>query len=242
MSHDLKECPNQGTPYLYAKDESKKATYIIKARCKLWNCEYCGTVNAHQHWIRILNGVNELSGQGQQFYFITLTSSPKLKNTEQCLFVWRKAWRILRERLRRTHAKNCEYPMAFVITTEFHKNKRLHWHMLSNTECSTRWLKDNAPSCGLGHQCKSERLSNTAQGANYVAKYLSKSIGQADYPKKMRRIVYSQSFPSKPVPDSDFDWKILDAKESLVSAIEKAWRNDHDAYLNWARIDEIVSD
>lgn len=215
---------------------------IIKARCKLWACEYCGEVNAYQHKIRMLNGINELQSRGHRFDFVTLTSHRRLKTTEDCLRVWRSAWRRLRERIRRKHAKNTGDDLAFCIVTEFHKDKRLHWHMLINCQLSTRWYKDSASACGLGYQCESVTMDNAIQGANYATKYLSKSLTEKAYPKKMRRIVYSQTFPDKPDFATAYEWEILDAKISLVEAIEQGWRKDLDTYLNGQEITEIFTE
>lgn len=240
MTEGLSECPASGTPYLYADTDDSR--YIIKARCKRWNCPYCGKVNAHQHYIRILNGINELSNREQQFSFVTLTSHERNKTTESCLRVWRDAWRKLRERLRRFHESITEYPLAFVYTTEYHKDGRLHWHMLVNNQADSRWYKDNARECGLGYQAKSVPVDNAAQATNYVTKYLAKSLSQTDYPKKMRRVNYSQTFPDKPQPDAMYQWELLQAKESITSVIESGWKKDLSTYLNWTEITEIVYD
>jgi len=243
INFEHKWCPNQGTPYLYRDSHTDKTRHIVKARCKMWKCEYCSKVNRHQHYIRILNGCNELLSQGQELNFITITSHERLKTTESCLAVWRKSWRILRERLRRKHEKCSDYPLCFFLVTEFHKDRRLHWHGVINCDISTRWLKDNARACGLGFQCKSTQLENAIQGTNYAIKYISKSLTNEDYPPKMRRITYSQSFPHKPAPDSSFEWQIPDAKTSLVEVIEQAWREfDYDTYLHGQEIQEIVTE
>lgn len=242
MKPSLKECPNQSTPYLYADSVGESKRFIIKARCKLWNCPYCGAVNAHQHKIRILNGINELRNQGHQFSFVTVTSHERQKTTDGCLSVWRNAWKRLRERLRRIHKNNKWNEMVFAITTEFHKNGRLHWHILINNTLSTRWWKDNSRACGLGYQCKSAILDSAIQGANYVTKYLTKSMAEANFPKKMRRIVYSQTFPDKPIIAEKLNWQILPPKESILDCIRSAWSINLDAYLNWNEISEIVYD
>lgn len=236
------QCPNQSAPILYADSIEDGSRFIIKARCKLWSCPYCGKVNAHQHWIRILNGLNELQNRGQIISFVTLTSHEKLKTPELCLAVWRNAWRKLRARLQRIHEASSDYDMVYVIVTEKHKDGRLHWHMLNNVACKSRWYKDNGRECGLGYQSKSIRLNNAIQGTNYCTKYLTKSIQENDYPRKMRRIVYSESFPDKRVPDKQFSWQVLEAKDSIVNAIEEGWRKDLDVYLNWQEITEIVWD
>lgn len=242
MKKEHKWCPNQRTPYLLSDNVDQGKRSIIKARCKMWSCEYCGEVNAYQHKIRMLNGINELQNKGQQFSFVTLTSHRKLHTTADCLRAWRSAWRRLRERIRRIHKKNSDDELAFCIVTEFHKDERLHWHMLINCQLSTRWYKDNSSECGLGYQCKSVKLDNAIQGANYTTKYLSKSLDQKTYPKKMRRIVYSQTFPDKPDFVTGNIWQILDAKTSLVEAIEQGWRLDLDTYLNGEEIVEIITE
>lgn len=243
MDTNLRWCPNKGTPYLVRDSSSEKARHIIKARCKMWKCPYCSQVNKHQHYIRILNGCNQLLDQGQELNFITITSHEKLTTTEQCLHVWRKSWRKLRERLRRKHAKHSNDQLCFFLVTEFHKDKRLHWHGVINCNLSTRWLKDNARACGLGYQCKSKKLDNAIQGTNYAIKYISKSLLDADYPKKMHRITYSQSFPDKPTLDGVYQWTIPDAKESLVSIIEYGWNVlDYDTFLHGDEITEILDE
>lgn len=239
---ELKQCPNMNAPYLYTDiaDESKRL--IIKARCKLWSCPYCSKVNAHQHRIRILNGINELRNKGHEFSFVTVTSHEKLRSTDACLAIWRKAWKRLRERLRRFLKANGQDDLVFVITTEFHKDGRLHWHILINTSLGSRWWKDNSRSVGLGYQCKSIKMDSAIQATNYLSKYLSKGLATASFPRKMRRIVYSQNFPNKPSLTTAYEWKVLDAKTSLVEMIEEAWRKRLDPYLNGVWIQEIVYD
>lgn len=239
---ELSECPATGTPILYADSEQDNARYIIKARCKMWNCPYCGKVNAHQHWIRILNGCNELLHKRQRLNFITITSHEKLRTTEQCLFVHRKGFQKLKERLRRKVENHGGHKLSYVVIPEFHKDKRLHWHGIVNGNISTRWLKDSARSCGYGYQCKSSKMDNAIQATNYATKYLVKTLHLQDFPKKMHRISYSESFPDRPAPSTDYSWKILDAKESIVDCIQRGWRKDLDTYLNWKEITEILTE
>lgn len=233
-------CPNMQAPYLFADNSEKSERYILKARCKLWSCPYCAKVNAFQHKIRILNGINELRNSGTEFSFVTVTSHEKLQTAEQCLRVWRNAWRKLRERLRRIQQASTGDDLVFVITTEVHKSGRLHWHLICNHHVSTRWWKNNARECGLGYQAKSVKLDNAIQGANYITKYLTKSIAETAYPKKMRRIVYSQTFPDKPRPNTEYNWEILDPKTSIIDCIEEAYSKQFSAFLNWQEIQEII--
>ena len=212
-------CPTQGTPYLYKDNGTSRTRIIIKANCGMWNCEYCYHINRLKHYNRIMNGANRLQDKGQQLNFITLTSHEKLKSKDQCLWVWRKSWGKLSDRLRRAHKKNNEYSMAYVWVVETHKNGRLHWHGVINGAVQNRWLKDNSRECGMGHQDTSKEVWDDISGLRYVVKYINKSNLVQDYPKKMRRIAYSQSFPDKPKIIRDSEWEILPTKEALINAI-----------------------
>ncbi len=212
-------CPTQGTPYLYKDIGASRTRIIIKANCGMWNCEYCYHLNRNKHYNRIMNGASKLQDKGQQLNFITLTSHEKLKSKGQCLYVWRRSWRKLSDRLRRAHKKNSEYRMAYVWVVETHKNGRLHWHGIINGDVPARWLKDHARACGMGYEDTSEEVWDDISGLRYIVKYLNKSnLGQT-YPSKMRRIAYSQSFPDKPKIATDSEWEILPTKESLINAI-----------------------
>ncbi len=236
-------CPATGTPYLYRDEKTSRTRIIIKANCGMWNCEYCYHINRTKHYNRIMNGAYKLQDRGQQLNFITLTSHEKLKSREQCLYVWRKSWGKLSDRLRRAHKKSSIYKMAYVWVVESHKNGRLHWHGIINGQVSNRWLKDNCRACGMGHQDTSSEVENDVQGLRYVTKYISKSNLGCDYPSKMRRVAYSQSFPDKPKIATDSDWQILKTKESLLNAINIALKvNRYEVEFLGEMIDSVQVD
>ena len=237
----LKRCPATGTPFLYRDDKKHRKREIIQARCKLWSCPYCSEVNRHQHYIRILNGCNVLLDREQQLNFTTVTSHERLKSFEACRKVWSSAWGKLRARARRRCDAVSKYDFNFVWVPEMHKDGRLHFHFINTGKFSTRWWKDNSRSCGLGYQCKTEKLDNASQAVNYAIKYVGKSLGTQEYPKKMRRLSYSQGFPAKPTTNVSSGWQVAETKTSLVSLIWQAWLvHNYDTFLDGEKILEII--
>src|SRR3546814_19875352 len=87
-SSGLTHCPALGTPYLYSDDSEKKVRRIIKTRCKKWTCPYCAEINAIGHYIRILNGINELQKRGFEVDFVTITRHAKIRKFEIEYRVW----------------------------------------------------------------------------------------------------------------------------------------------------------
>lgn len=234
-------CPNIGTPYLFQDNGNEKTRKIIKARCKLWTCDYCKHVNKYQHYIRILNGCNELQNRGIDISFTTITSHEKLKTLKDCRYVWSSAWNKLRGRARRRCKKLGLHEFTFVWVPETHRDGRLHFHMLNTGNFSTRWWKDNSRSCGLGYQCKTNRLESTIQGVNYVTKYMSKTMDNDEYPQKMRRVNYSKKFPSQPTANRSTDWQVADTTTSIVDLINEGWiRLNYDVYLHGQQVTEII--
>lgn len=239
-SKGLTHCPTMGTPYLYADNQESKVRRIIKTRCKLWTCPYCAEINAIGHYIRILNGLNELQQKKQTINFVTLTSHEKIRTFEQGYRVWQSAWRKLQERVRR-RLKNSDTDCQFVYLFESHKKGGLHVHMLVCGGLQTRWWKDNARECGLGYQAKSEQVDNAGLAASYVVKYIAKNIGLEVPIKGFRRINYSRGFPTAPKIESPDRWTIIPKSESITSVIEQAWYSlGFDVTLHGQYIDELI--
>lgn len=194
---------------MQAVDNVNSVLYLYQPRCKQWSCPECARDNKLFWQARIGYGYDIYINQGVQGWnMLTITSSPKLTNTAQCLYVWPSQWAKLSARIRRRY-KNVKY----VLMPEQHQDGRVHWHMIASNNISTRWLKDNAPYCGLGFEQHAKRISNSSKAIYYVSKYLGKSILIAKWPKYLRRIATSQKWPILP-PESDFtqlelDWVYL---------------------------------
>jgi len=237
----LTYCPAQGTPYLKLDSEADKTRYIVKARCKRWNCPYCAHVNKHQHYIRILNGSNELLNQGHKLNFVTFTSHQRVRGLLSSYRVFQKAWKRLSMRLRREVAATSDLPLAYVYIPETHADGTLHWHGLFTGGVSTRWWKDNCAQSGLGHQAKSVRIESGIQATNYCLKYITKHIGQEVDIKRFRRVNYSQNFPAQPIAKETIGFEVIPADTALTDVIWQAWIDKHyKVMLNRQEITEII--
>ncbi len=206
------KCSRKNRPVLKGWSDEHGCIYLYQPACKMWNCPQCAIKNRQRWSARIAEGI--------QFYrmvnchgwrFITMTSNRKLKNRDQCLHVWPKAWAKLSTRIRRRYKG-----VRYVLLPELHKNGRVHIHALMSHDVTKRWLKDNAPSCGLGQQQDSIPLGDDFMAIWYTTKYLAKSADIKTWPKNLRRIRTSQK------------WPVLENNEDF-DALEIAW----DYYLTY---------
>lgn len=234
-------CPALGTPYLKLDSTKDRTRYVFKARCKLWTCTYCAKVNQHQHYIRILNGCNELLNSGRSLSFVTLTSHRKVRGTENSYRLFQSAWKKLSQRARRKALSDKSVSLEYVLIPECHADGTLHWHGVFSPHFSTRWWKDNSAECGMGYQAKSVKLDTGIQATNYCLKYVTKHVGQKIDIKRFRRVMYSQKFPAKPVHSTDDKWQVVEAKTSIVELVHEAWHKlDYDAVVHGEKVLEIV--
>lgn len=228
------ECSTPRRPVLTGYSVEKKCLYVYQPPCKKWSCPECSRRNRAQWSVRISSGVDTYKARGVGGWaHVTMTLHPKLRNRDQCLHVWPSAWSKLSARLRRQYPK-----IRYCLLPELHGNGRVHVHMIASGGVETRWLKDNAPSCGLGHQHKSEELTDTLGAAFYVTKYLAKSLTIDTWPKNLRRIRTSQKWPPLvDIPEfdrEDIDWYfycVYDAEylSGLAALIEL--EKDYPVYL-----------
>ncbi len=178
---------------------------LYQPTCKMWSCKPCAEVKRQQWAMRINSGVGEYRiGGVDGWRFITITSSPKNKTMEQCLYVWPKAWAKLSARMRRKHKG-----IRYCLIPELHKDFRVHAHVIASSSITKKWLKENGSLSGFGWRCDVKKLSNRA--AYYVVKYLTKSVDYPDWPKGLRRIRTSQKWPEledgKDFESENIDWR-----------------------------------
>lgn len=178
--------------FIVGFDMSQKRAVVARANCDSWSCEECAA-RMKEEWIyRAVLGAREILARGEMLDFCTITSHERLKNWEQTVFVFKKAWPALYASLKR----HCCDLMYFVVP-EQHKDGRLHVHALWNDGLTKKELKNAARARGLGHQCDVQHVTEPSHAVSYVTKYCAKSLGAADG-KRVRRVRVTRNWPKAP--------------------------------------------
>lgn len=197
----MKRCDTLSRAVIKGFDPVLKRIYLFQPRCKMWKCLPCAHTNKLLWQARISNGYEHYIGAGiKDWRFTTLTSHPKLKTAEQCQYVWRSAWPKLSARMRRKYLG-----IRYVLLPEYHKDGRVHWHMICSSGVEKRWLKNTAPKCGLGFMVDCEPIKDNITAIFYVSKYIGKSIGIEKWPQNLKRIRTSQKWPELPPSSEEFE-------------------------------------
>lgn len=223
------ECEKLIRPVLKGYSIKKKAWFLYQPPCKCWNCSTCARSNMYRWAARIGQGYSEyiLAGIGD-WRFVTITSNPKLKSMNSTMWVWPKAWAKLSARMRRAFGG-----IRYVLIPELHKNSRLHIHMIASGGMDTKWLKTNAPYCGLGYMNEAEKIEDVSNAIGYVTKYISKGLDVQAWPRHFRRIRTSQKWPvlEDQTPDvSDItEWEYVstypaEGLDYLAEGLSERWK------------------
>lgn len=205
------ECPNF-TGYLLGLYDDR--AILLRTRCKQWSCEVCAEVNRAQWRAVIIDAVNKIGGQ---WAFMTLTAHQNATTEETSLKNLQGGWKRLIERIKRQLEPG--FKLHFVRVYEHHEDGRIHMHALINwipkdykepkrkSSPGSRWLKDNAPQCGMGNQVKIIVIKGHAGlVAAYITKYMTKQMDA--FPKGTRRIQTSQGFKQpNDFQDTNYLWK-----------------------------------
>ena len=134
-SEKLQYCPNYSVS-ISALDTEKKTRYVLRTRCKQWDCEYCAPKNMREWRYRIMATIEKRDADivppyaYDQWYLWTLTLSPRYHqngSTSDSLQQWRKHWNKLMGKLRYNLGK-----FMYIRVFETHKSGVLHVHMLAN--------------------------------------------------------------------------------------------------------------
>lgn len=212
----VNSCPNPNAPVLACKDSKTKEIGFVRAGCGLWSCPVCGARNGKLWLARAINGIN--TNTQYEWAFVTITAHGKWRGKSSLVNI-RKNWPKLRKRL----ARAVDGTFMYLWVYERHKDKSWHVHALVNTRMGTRWWKDNAAQCGMGYQGEELPIANAGQAAGYVAKYLLKQFMLLDpYPKSMRRITTSRSWPKLPpkITPDNIQWIPLFDEGSVLGYAE----------------------
>lgn len=203
----LVSCPSNKTPILVGKQFSTMKASFFSAPCGMWSCPNCGARNARKWVARLLEGMNSVGVD--DWYFVTFTAHEKWRKNTSLTNI-RRNWPKLRKRMAREAAKQqfeawqgIPYPfpaeIIYAWVYEPHNDHSWHVHLLSSIKQSTKWWKDNARQCGMGHQAKALTVKNRGMVSGYVCKYMLKAIDVYErYPKGMRRVTVSQNWPKLP--------------------------------------------
>jgi len=188
-------CTTESRVYLVDVDSVGRSVRWMRPPCKMWACPECAEANKRKWQAIIAEGIKYYQANGEQeWYFITITSSGKLTTFNQTLYVFRKAWPKLYGRMKRIQPV-----MHSVYLPEKHKNGRLHFHAITTLNCGSRWLKDNAYTCGLGFKAETQELVSIPYAVGYVTKYITKSLEDgSQWPKSLHRVRTSQHWPKTP--------------------------------------------
>ncbi|KKM97301.1 hypothetical protein LCGC14_1169460 [marine sediment metagenome] len=223
-----------------------KAWAITQANCHSWSCPKCGIARAKQEYWRIVKGT--------ELHFITLTCRGRelsLEDSEANYLKWtNRLLTALRTRAKRKKQKWCYvqvterqkrgHPHSHVITTfrphDLYLGTKLQWKQHEGTRVSydvdalrSDWLEKRCVSAGLGEQYDISVVKEASACSRYVAKYLFKPSMFTDlWPKKWRRVRYSQNFPKQERQKADgmplrtpLDWYTLAKKAVIVSPQDK---------------------
>jgi len=140
---------------------------VARANCDSWTCADCSKRMGERWGLRAKIGAREILGRGEILDFVTITSHERLKDFRSTERVWKSAWGALYKAIKR---KNQDF--TYMIVPEKHEDGRMHVHCLWNAGVTQKWLKDNARTRGLGHQCKIIHISAEGRAQQYVTKYV----------------------------------------------------------------------
>jgi hypothetical protein len=199
-------CRAPRRPWLRAVAHDLGIALLFQPRCKSWGCDYCAAVNMSfwaataYHAMTSLIDDNNCQNQRNLMSFLTLTSHRKLGPTAST-GVFGHAWPMLSRRARRAASQG-----QYLLIPEQHQDGRLHVHALETFALGRRWWKDNAAQVGLGYMADEKETYSPAGAADYVTKYLTKSLSATAWPKGFRRVRTSQGWPRLPEPVEPEAW------------------------------------
>ena len=154
---------------IVGESPDRRTMLVIPARCKRWDCPYCGPqkLGLWQHKL--------LAGRPERFITITCKpdSFPTPIHAAQAL---KRAWSRYVDHFRRTH-HDCEY----ALTLQWHRNKWPHYHILQRGD----YIPQRDLSAWMLHYANSPivdvRAIRSAQGqTHYVTRYCLRDAAQAD--------------------------------------------------------------
>jgi len=261
-------CQNKA-PY-FAYQISGKKWGVVQGCCNDWNCPRCGQQRAREEYGRIVSGAREIA-KTENLTMFTVTCRGRelnVNDAENGYLVWTNR---LLSRLR-AQTKCAGKMWAYASVTERQERQHPHSHYLTTfrppdaifvskgepkyfyTQGISQPAKhDTLQSeiveracweCGLGWQYDISDLGSVEGASRYVAKYLFKaSIFDTVWPKKWRRVRYSQSWPKMPKIEGKavvlltmFDWYKLGRLAAIIVTKDDGVKNYVTAHLRDADV------
>lgn len=230
--HVNNPCTNPRAPHLLGIDPIDHRAIYVKGSCKMWSCRECGVANARQWVARVANGVDWYMKNGQtDWYLMTVTAKGTWRGTTGSLKNLRTGWRRLAQRIYRISGTS-----KYVRFYEHHKDGSLHMHFVttmkipyvaqSSGKFKSKWLKDNAASCGMGWNCDYSPIEHPAIAASYAAKYLAKTLEKNVWPKSLRRVQASNHWPELPALNnsSEYVWEFCASYGDILERAARLWQ------------------
>lgn len=215
-------CKNPKSPYLVGFSKLERKAVVFKADCDEWECEECAAKKRSQWTARAIIGVQKIQSRGSTSKFVTVTTAEWYKTSAEAVAAFPRAWNKLYCRLKRMNPQ-----LMYLLTIEFGaKNGHMHAHFLTDATQNKRWYKDNARSSGMGYQAEVEDVDSTGKAAAYVSKYIGKSLGGQQLPRKFRRVRCSQNWAALAQLEAheqarEFDWLVCNTTTALWSSVEQ---------------------
>lgn len=234
----------------FAYPTIQKIWTVTQGNCHHWDCPRCGLGRAKQEYGRMVEGCRKLA-EDSDLFFITITCKGKEishEYAEENYLKWTN--RLLDACRLQCKREGCKW--SYVQVTE--RQKRLHPHshfittfrpkdqvVTTSTKTSigddgqrriqrvssirSEWFAASLERSGLGNQYNITRVQSAEGASRYVAKYLFKpSIFTADWPKRWKRIRYSNGFPKTDEKPSEAivlikreDWVELSYRATVVN-------------------------
>jgi len=212
---------------------------IQQTCCNHWDCPLCGQTRAKQEYRRIVWGA-EVLADDHNLYFWTLTCRGRdcsLEEAEENYYAWTN---VLLTNARTKAKRACHYWAYVQVTERQHKTRQHpHSHIITTylpedaietkllggeVGYVSKWFTSANSTSKLGSQHRISQVKSASAVSRYVAKYMFKDMMQEEWPRKWKRVRYSESWPKPPAHDFD----------SAITLTSKAtWNEAGDSPVTW---------
>lgn len=239
----------------YFAIQNKDHNWSVRlGNCHHWDCPRCGTGRAKKEYWRIIQGCDEITKQGHQLYFLTLTTRGaglSVKEAEANYLLWTNRclsnlrYQSVRDNgywcyVQVTERQNRHHPHSHILTTYKpvdltdgtnrkwkQRDGKKEWY---DVDClRSESLQNAIRSSGLGEQYDISEVREASAVSRYVAKYLFKKALHTVWPSNWHRVRYSRNWPKSEKPESENVLVLLRAADwyNLATLTDKVVCYDH---------------